>query len=722
MGNQNNNQKKKNKKGGVWIWLILVIIIIIAIIVASIFLKGSADVLSVDELQSKLNSNDINSAHFETDISKFVIKGTYRDTNGNLHSFIVNSIPVQVLSNKDMYPNDFAIVEQVRHLKGFEGITELATDQTAAIVGTVVPLVVMILIYVFLFWFLFKSMGAGGAGGANGIFGMSKNKAKLTKSTVKFSDVAGINEEKTEVVELVDYMKHPQKYQEAGARIPKGVLLEGPPGTGKTLLAKAVAGEAGVNFYATSGSEFDEMFVGLGASRIREMFNDAKMNAPCIIFIDEIDALARKRTSSVAGTNDQTLNQLLVEMDGFDTNSGVIIMAATNRVDVLDPALLRPGRFDRTIQVSLPDIKEREAILKLHARNKHVDPSIDWYRISQRTPGFSGAQLENVLNEAAILSVRENKKDITITEIDEAIDRVVAGPAKKSRVMTTKDKDIVSYHESGHALIGLKLESASKVQKVTIIPRGNAGGYTITTPSDESVFQTKQDLYASIAGFMGGRAAEAIIFGADNVTTGADDDLEKATHIARQMVTRFGMSDKVGMTKLLTNEDQSYGRTTGAYSDKTAAEIDEEVSKILNDAYALAIKIINENMTELELLAESLRVMETITAEQIEFIDKNLALPDDVKEAKAKFDNDEKRKENGDILDIDIDDIAKEETVAKKRNDELIAEGEKEEAKEKAEKKTDKVEDSTKKAETKKPKTPKEDKSKDESSDDKKDK
>lgn len=677
MNNQKNNNanKKNNRRGGIWIWLILIIIIIIAIIVASIFLKSSPDALSVNEVQSYLNSGKINSVTIQRSASLLILRGTYLDENNNLHAFVVNNIPIEALDAVygigSANSADVLLLEQIIYNSGntFQGITNIPVDQTGQIVGTIVPLVVMILIYVFLFWFLFRSMGAAGAGGAGNLFGMGKSKAKLSKSTVKFSDVAGINEEKNEIVELVDYMKNPQKYQEAGARIPKGVLLEGPPGTGKTLLAKAVAGEANVNFYATSGSEFDEMFVGLGASRIREMFQDAKNNAPCVIFIDEIDALARKRTANVAGSNDQTLNQLLVEMDGFDTNSGVIIMAATNRSDVLDPAILRPGRFDRTIQVSLPDIKEREAILKLHARNKKISPTIDWYRISQRTPGFSGAQLENVLNEAAILTVRENTPEITITQIDEAIDRVVGGPAKKSRVMTPKDKDIVSYHESGHALVGLKLESASKVQKVTIIPRGNAGGYTITTPNDESMFQTKQDLFATIAGYMGGRAAEAIIFGDDNVTTGADDDLEKATNIARQMVVRFGMSEALGMAKLVTQEDLSYGRTSGSYSDQTAAAIDEEVTKILTTAYNQANKIIRDNREELELLAESLRVMETITAEQIEFIDQNLALPDDVKAEKVKYDEELKRIKDGDIIDIDLADVEpKPKKEAKKPN------------------------------------------------------
>ena len=438
--------------------------------------------------------------------------------------------------------------------------------------------------------------------------------------------------------------------------------MEGPPGTGKTLLAKAVAGEAGVHFFSISGSEFEEMFVGVGASRVRDLFADAKANAPCIIFIDEIDAVGRKRNSLGNGTNEQTLNQLLVEMDGFDTNSGVIVMAATNRVDVLDQALLRPGRFDRVIQVSLPDIKEREAILKLHARGKKIDPSVDWHRVAERTPGFSGAQLENILNEAAILSIRENKDVITIAEIDEGIDRVVGGPAKKSRAMTLHDKEIVSYHESGHALIGLKLENASKVQKVTIIPRGSAGGYTIMTPKDETIFSSKDDLYAMIAGYLGGRAAEEIIFGKNNVTTGAHDDLDKATNIARKMVVQFGMSS-LGMTKFLTMAEESYGKLEGTYSDATAAKIDAEIAKIIEESYKQAIAVIKANKAELELLAESLRVLETITAEQIEYIDKNGKLPQEVLDEKAKYAEEAKKKEKGLLIEIDPEDLTENDSI-----------------------------------------------------------
>ncbi|MBH8622725.1 MULTISPECIES: ATP-dependent zinc metalloprotease FtsH [Spiroplasma] len=511
-----------------------------------------------------------------------------------------------------------------------------------------IPWVLLIGVAVFMIMRLSK-MG-GGMGGANP-FSMGKNKARQIQSTVKFSDVAGINEEKTELVELVDYLKNPQKYSSMGARAPKGVLMEGPPGTGKTLLAKAVAGEAGVPFFSISGSEFEEMFVGVGASRIREMFIAAKKAAPCIIFIDEIDAVGRKRTVSIgSGANEQTLNQLLVEMDGFGTNTGVIVMAATNRVDVLDSALLRPGRFDRQIQISLPDINEREAILKLHARNKAVSTEVDFRRIAERTPGFSGAQLENVLNEAAILCVRKNLKIITINIIDEAIDRVVGGPAKESRKYSVMDKDIVSYHEAGHALIGLRLEAASKVQKVTIIPRGQAGGYTIMTPKEETMFHSKENLYATITGYLGGRASEEIIFGKTKITTGAHDDLEKATNIARHMVTGYGMSS-LGLVQFESPKDE-YTGATKRYSEDVAAKIDTEVRKILDDCYVTAKAIISENRELLDLIAESLKILETITAEQIEYINKYNKVPDEVVHEKERAARHKEKEAKGEILEV----------------------------------------------------------------------
>ncbi|UKS53718.1 ATP-dependent zinc metalloprotease FtsH [Mycoplasma feriruminatoris] len=641
---------KKKRKSTFWFWIILIVGFIILLSVISITSRGTTQNLTIEQLnnlftQGKSFNNVVLQRNNIQGIE--VITGWYNNGSG-WTKFTVNT-------------NSFAINSYSEAFKNFvwhSNTTRYTESSWFSLLSSLLPMLILILFYIGLFYFMAKGGGAGA--GANGLFGMGKNRARREKSNVKFSDVAGIEEEKSELVELVDYLKQPAKYASAGARAPKGVLMEGPPGTGKTLLAKAVAGEANVSFFSIAGSEFEEMFVGVGASRVREMFNEAKKAAPAIIFIDEIDAVGRKRNSAIGtGTNEQTLNQLLVELDGFETNSGIIVMAATNRVDVLDPALLRPGRFDRVIQVSLPDIKEREQILKLHARNKKIDPSIDWHRIAERTPGFSGAQLENVLNEAAILMVREGKTVIGINEIDEAIDRVVGGPAKKSRAMTMHDKEIVSYHESGHALIGLKLESASKVQKVTIIPRGNAGGYTIMTPKDETLFSSKSDLYAMIAGYLGGRAAEEIKFGKDKVTTGAHDDFDKATAIARRMVMQFGMSD-LGITKFLTMADEAYGKTEGSYSEKTAAKIDAEVEKILEESYKLAIKVISENMETLELLAESLRVLETITAEQIDYINKNNKLPEAVIYEKEKYKEEQEKINSGKIIDLDINDIKEE--------------------------------------------------------------
>ncbi|MDQ7982959.1 MAG: ATP-dependent zinc metalloprotease FtsH [Spiroplasma sp.] len=486
-----------------------------------------------------------------------------------------------------------------------------------------------ILLLVFGSFWLLTRLSKSSAGGMNP-FSMGKNRARTQKSETKFSDVAGIKEEKLELEEIVDYLKFPQRYSQMGARTPKGVLLVGPPGTGKTLLAKAVAGEAGVPFFSISGAEFEEVFVGVGASRVREMFTAAKKSAPCIIFIDEIDAVGRKRASAATTANEQTLNQLLVEMDGFETNVGIIIMAATNRRDVLDDALLRPGRFDREISLSLPDIKEREAILRLHARNKNISPKVNFERIAERTPGFSGAQLENVLNEATLLAVRHHKNVIGLTEIDEAIDRVVGGPAKTSRVITPNDKKIVSYHEAGHALIGLKLEYASKVQKVTIIPRGQAGGYTIMTPKEETMFYSKMHLIATITGYLGGRASEEINFGKPNVTTGAHDDLQKATTIARRMITEYGMSDTLGLAQFENPADQGNPFAQSTISNNIANRIDDEVKQLLDQCYKEALKVINEHRKTLDLIATSLMTLETITAEQIEFINEHNKLPQEV--------------------------------------------------------------------------------------------
>ncbi len=486
----------------------------------------------------------------------------------------------------------------------------------------------MLLLFL-LMWFLYRSqMKAGG-----GIFNPGKNQAQKIISDKKFSDIAGNEEVKEEVKELVDYLKNPAKYSAAGARIPKGILLGGPPGTGKTLIAKATAGEANVPFYFISGSNFVEMYVGVGAKRVRELFKDARKEAPAIIFIDEIDAVGRSRGAGIGGGNDereQTLNQLLVEMDGMAKNSGILIMAATNRTDVLDPALLRPGRFDRTITVNLPDIKEREEILKLHAKGKRIDPEVTFANLAKRTPGYSGAQLENVINEAALLSVRENTGVITKLQIDEAIDRVMSGPAKKTRTISPEELTMVAYHEAGHAVVGLKVPGGNKVQKITIIPRGNAGGYNLMLPEKEKYNKTKLELESMIKSYMGGRAAEEIIYGKENISTGAADDIQRATSIARRMVTEWGMSS-LGPIQYEEPEGSVFlGRDytkTKFTSDALSNEIDTEVRKIITSAQKDAKKVIEDNKKLLELIKDLLLKKETIVAEEIEYIEKHMKLP-----------------------------------------------------------------------------------------------
>ncbi len=456
-------------------------------------------------------------------------------------------------------------------------------------------------------------------------FGRSKARLSTDSDKKSFKDVAGLKEEKEEVEELIDFLKNPKKFEKMGARIPKGVLLVGPPGTGKTLLAKAIAGEANVPFFFISGSDFVELFVGVGASRVRDMFKEAKRNAPCLIFIDEIDAVGRQRGTGLGGGHDereQTLNQLLTEMDGFGENEGIIIIAATNRPDVLDPALLRPGRFDRQVTVSLPDANEREQILKVHARNKTLAKDVNLTNLSLRTPGFSGADLENLLNEAALLTVRRNKNAITMDEIDEATDRVLLGPAKTTRKITEKEKKLVSIHEAGHAVIGIKLEDAQEVHKITIIPRGMAGGYTMMLPKEEKIaVMTKDELLAQITGLLGGRVSEEMFL--HEISTGASDDFKKATRIARSMVTEYGMSDLGPVQYEEKSENVFLGRDYAKsrdFSDQVALEIDEQVRKIIEDCYEKAKKIISENKKLIFALSDALMQYETITKEQIESI------------------------------------------------------------------------------------------------------
>ena len=492
---------------------------------------------------------------------------------------------------------------------------------------TIISTIVTIGIAVFFFKILMSSTGGNAKA-----FDFNKSTARrVDDSKVKFKDVAGCDAEKAEMVEIVDYLKEPKKFTKYGAKLPKGVLLVGPPGTGKTLLAKAVAGEAGVPFYSISGSDFVEMFVGVGAGRVRDLFKTAKQNAPCLIFIDEIDAVGRQRGAGLGGGNDereQTLNQLLVELDGFEENSGIIVMAATNRDDVLDPALLRAGRFDRKITVSLPDKAGREAIFKVHAKNKKLGPDVDFGMIAKRTVGFSGADIANILNEAAILAIRTKKEFITMADIDEAIDRRIAGPAKSSKGLSEQERIRVAYHESGHAIIGLTLPNADVVRKITIIPRGSTGGHVLMGPEEDRFLLTKKDLEAEICGLLGGRVSEEIFF--DDVSTGASNDIERATQIARSMVVEYGMSDlgPIQYERASGNVflGRDYNNTTKNFSGQVADQIDNEVRKIVGDAHDLAVKIINERKEDVELIAKTLLENETITEEEIAYLLKHRTL------------------------------------------------------------------------------------------------
>lgn len=507
----------------------------------------------------------------------------------------------------------------------------LKAPETSGWVQFFTGLIPFIIIFILFFFLLNQAQGGG-----NKVMSFGKSKAKLydnEKKKVRFEDVAGADEEKQELVEVVEFLKDPRKFDAIGARIPKGILLVGPPGTGKTLLARAVAGESGVPFFSISGSDFVEMFVGVGASRVRDLFENAKKNAPCIIFIDEIDAVGRQRGAGLGGGHDereQTLNQLLVEMDGFGANEGIIIVAATNRPDILDPALLRPGRFDRQITVGRPDVKGREAVLRVHARNKPLDEHVDFKAIAQRTPGFSGADLENLLNEAALVAARSNKKKIDMFDIDEATDRVIAGPAKTGKVISVKERKIVAYHEAGHVVIGLTLDDAEIVHKVTIVPRGQAGGYAVMLPKEDRYFMTKPELLDKISGLLGGRVAEDVVFG--EVSTGAHNDFQRATSIARSMVTEYGMSDKLGPMQFGQAQGGNVflGRDFNSeqnYSDAIAYEIDQEMQTMIKEQYARTKEILTEKRELLELIATTLLEVETLDAGQIMHLKEHGTLP-----------------------------------------------------------------------------------------------
>ena len=599
--------------------------LIVLIAVMSLFTmsdRPTSKALNYSEMKQVISSEKITDSTLAIGYRTIGVQGVY--TKDGEQITFTSTIPA----------TESELDELIDQLGGSK-ISIIDAEASNAFMDTLYSLIPIVLIAAFGIWMI-NRMG-GGAGANAKAFEFGKSRAQLeTKSKVRFTDVAGCDEEKQEMAEIIDYLKYPKKFARMGARIPKGILLFGHPGTGKTLLAKAVAGEANVPFYSISGSDFVEMFVGVGASRVRDMFKEAQQTAPCIIFIDEIDAVGRQRGAGFGGGHDereQTLNQLLVEMDGMEDNTGIVVIAATNRPDVLDPALLRAGRFDRQITVALPDRKGRKAILEVHARNKHFAEGVDMDAIAKRTPGFSGADLENVLNEAAILAVRENLDKIYITQIDEAIDRVMMGPAKKSRTYDEKTKRLVAYHESGHAIIGLFLDNASIVQKVTIIPRGQAGGYNLMTPKDEKMMNTKNDLLATITGYMGGRTAEEMFF--DDVTTGAVNDFENATRIARDMVTLYGMSDLGPIKYDAGNENVFLGRDYNSPSNvsgQVAFEIDQEVRKIVNGCHDKAREILEAHRDELVRIAEALIEYETLTSEQIQKVVNGESIEDDFKD------------------------------------------------------------------------------------------
>ena len=603
--------KKKNNMKNLTPYITLFLFIMVCLILVN-FKGTKINEISYDEFMSFMNNDKIE----ELNITKKVRTETYEITGKN-KDYKENEYFKLYLPASDEFLNKIVSGEEIYKF----ALTIKNDPETSSWLIIITNYLPMIILAGAMFWLFTRQLGTNGK---SMDFGKSKAKLVDKDKTATFKDVAGLTEEKEEVQELIDFLKNPKKFTSMGARIPKGVLLVGPPGTGKTLLARAVAGEANVPFYYISGSDFVELFVGIGASRVRDMFREAKMNAPCLIFIDEIDAVGRQRGTGLGGGHDereQTLNQLLTEMDGFGANEGIIIIAATNRPDVLDPALLRPGRFDRQVTVSLPDKKAREEILSVHARNKILDKKVTLENLAKRTPGFSGADLENLLNEAALLAVRKNKKNISMTEIDEATDRVLMGPAKVTRKYTDKEKKLVAYHDAGHAVLGLKLDGANEVQKITIIPRGNAGGYTMMLPKEETFNYTKKELLESICGLLGGRVAEEITF--NEITTGAHDDFKKATKIARKMVTEYGMSNLGPMMYDEPSENTFLGRDytkNQNFSDFVAHEIDDEMRSIINSCYDKTKKIITENKDLLKLIAETLLEEETITKEQIEYL------------------------------------------------------------------------------------------------------
>ena len=599
---------RKTSRLTVWI------VVLIMIIMAAVTLYNSGDVSSTigySQFEQSWRDNQVATAN--VNVSKDLISGTMR--NGSKYNVVVPTETFNQLLTQYSSTNTAVIQFQ-------------QTNSSSAWIS-VVPTILMVVVFL-VFFFMIMNQSQGG-GGNRGVMNFGKSKAKMAppnSNKVTFKDVAGADEEKAELEEIVDFLKQPKKYIEMGARIPKGVLLVGPPGTGKTLLAKAISGEAGVPFFSISGSDFVEMFVGVGASRVRDMFDQAKKNAPCIVFIDEIDAVGRQRGAGVGGGHDereQTLNQLLVEMDGFGVNEGIIMIAATNRPDILDPALLRPGRFDRQIVVGAPDVAGREAILKVHTRNKHLGDDVELKVLAKRTPGFTGADLENLTNEAALLAVRRNKMTIDMDDIEEAITRVIAGPEKKSRVMSAHDKKITAYHEAGHAVAMRMLEHSDPVHEISIIPRGMAAGYTMHLPENDRSHISKLKLKDDMVGLLGGRVAEQIIIG--DISTGAKNDIDRTSSIARSMVMQYGMSSKIGTISFGNDNGEVFlGRDMGKssnISEETSAKIDEEVKALIDEAYKRAEKILNENVNKLHAVAQALLEKEKIDGEEFERIFQN---------------------------------------------------------------------------------------------------
>lgn len=617
--NSNRNGLFKNS-----LFYIVIFLLIMGVIY---FFNGNTNQTTSQEIQSSqfvknLKDDKVKSFSVQPSGGVYKVTGTYRQGQKvQVQSGLIGGNQTQSKNvtkfTTTVLENNSSIAEITKAAQSNNVKMNAKPEESSGFWVNILVYVLPLLLFV---WFFYMMMGrAGGQGGGNGkVMSFGKSKAKPADSKqnkVRFSDVAGEEEEKQELVEVVEFLKDPRKFTTLGATIPHGVLLEGPPGTGKTLLAKAVAGEAGVPFYSISGSDFVEMFVGVGASRVRDLFDQAKKAAPAIIFIDEIDAVGRRRGAGMGGGHDereQTLNQLLVEMDGFSGNEGVIVIAATNRADVLDPALTRPGRFDRKILVGRPDINGREAILKVHSKNKPLANDVDLHEIAKQTPGFVGADLANLLNEAALLAARRNKTQIDASDLDEAEDRVIAGPAKRNRVISKEERETVAYHEAGHTVVGLVLNDARVVHKVTIVPRGRAGGYAIMLPREDQQLMSKKDAMEQIAGLMGGRAAEEIVF--DSQSSGASNDFEQATNIARAMVTQYGMSKRLGPVQLENPAQDTYGPR---YSQETGAAVDEEVRRLTNEAHDTAKKIIEEHRDKHKLIAEALLKYETLDEKQI---------------------------------------------------------------------------------------------------------